>query len=168
MAGKPKALSILGVALDLLQIGFALLVTVLITWKLMNVERQGVELKSSCLLDGSDSSDFLTGSAFCVYGVVVAVVSIIVNAVFGCLRKITKCVTLNACAASNIVSVIGDAALGVWWAVAFALFVRRGTAANGLGWPERDARNGVIASAFGAMAAFWADVVVTIVGIAMS
>lgn len=167
MPNKPKALSVIGVALDLLQIAFAIIVTVLVSWKLTGIEVDGVQLKSSCLLNGSDDG-FLSGSAFCVYGILVGVISLIANAIFGCLRSFTKCITLNACAASSIVSVIGDTALGIWWAVAFALFVKRGTDANDLGWPERSARDGVIACAFGAMIGFWADVVITIVGVAMS
>lgn len=167
MGNKPKALSVIGVALDLLQILFAMIVLVFVSWKLTGVEIEGLELKSSCLLNGSDAG-FLSGSVFCIYAILVGVISLIANAIFGCLSKVTKCVTLNVCAASSFVSVIGDTALGVWWAVAFALFVRRGTAANDLGWPERGARDAVIASAFGGMIAFWADVVITIVGVIMS
>lgn len=64
--------------------------------------------------------------------------------------------------ASKVVEVVGDTALTIWWAVAFAMFVRRGSAANELGWPQRAARDGVIAAAFGGMIAFAADVLVTI------
>lgn len=70
--------------------------------------------------------------------------------------------------ASNIVDVIGDTALTVWWAIAFAMFVRRGTAANELGWPQRAARDGVIAAAFGGMLAFAADVLVSIFEVVLS
>lgn len=167
MEGKPRALSVVGVALDILQIVFAILVVVLVSWKLTNVEVDGISVKSSCILNGSDDS-FLGGTGFCVYAIVVGLASLIVNVIFGCLRKLTKCLTLNMCAASNVVTVIGDTILGIWWAFAFGLFVKRGTAATNLGFPERGARDGVIAAAFGAMIAFFADVVVTVVGVAMS
>lgn len=167
MEGKPKALSVLGVALDVLQVGFAILVVVLVSWKLTNVSIEGLSLKSSCILNGSDDG-FLGGAAFCAYAIVVGIASLVANAIFGCLRKLTNCLTLNMCAASSVVTVIGDTLLGVWWAFAFGLFVRRGTAANSLDLPERGARDGVIAAAFGAMISFFADVVITVVATAMS
>lgn len=148
--------------LDLLQLIFSLLVIVLTAWRLTDFDVEGTSVSSSCLLDGSKDSGFLTGTQFCAYAIVVGVVSFLVTAIFGCIRKIFKCITLNVCGASRIISVIGDIAVGVWWTVAFVLFVRRGRAANNLGWPERTARDGVIAASFGAMVAFYADAIVTI------
>lgn len=165
---KSAAVSVLGVTLDLLQAAFALVVLVVTSWKLFDGNVDGFKIDGSCLLDGSGSSDAISGTRFCVFAVAVAVISLIANFVFSCVGKVFKCVTLNACAASKLVSIVGDTALGVWWTVAFALFVRRGTAANSLGWPERSARDGVIAASFGAMVAFYADVVVTVCGMVMS
>lgn len=166
--GKSTGLKILGVALDILQMVFALLVVVLTSWKLLNVSAEGINLTSSCALDGSDSDDAISGTRFCAYAISVGVISFIASLIFTCIKNIFKCVTLNVCKASRVIAVIGDTALGIWWVVAFIFFVQRGTAANRLGWPERPARDGVIASAFGAMAAFFSDVIVTLCSAAQS
>lgn len=159
---KSKVTTVIGFALDILQMIFALVVVALTSWKLLDIEVEGVRFASSCYLDGSGKTGAFTGTQFCVYAIAVGIVSFVANAIFGCIKHICKCVTMNACAASNIVGIIGDTVLGVWWVIAFALFVQRGTAANGLLFPERGARNAVIASSFGAFAAFFADVFVTV------
>lgn len=167
---RPKFTSILGVALDILQILFATAVVILVSWKLTNVDINivGLDFNAQCLLDGSDGEPPFSGVRFCIYAAAVGVISLIVNVIFNCIIKFFKCITLNACFASNVLAIAGDIALAIWWGVAFALFVVRGTKANNLDWPERTARDGVIGCAFGALAAFAADAIVTIVGIAMS
>lgn len=170
---KSKAVSILGVALDILQTLLALIVVITTSWKLTNVDLtdiglNGPKINTKCLFDGSNLEGPLTGTGFCAYAIAVGIISLLVNLVFSCIGKLCKCVTLNACFASKVVATVGDVILTVWWAVAFTLFVRRGTAANELGWPQRAARDGVIAAAFAAMLAFAADVVVSVIVIASS
>lgn len=162
--GKSKGTSVIGAILDLLQIAIAIGVVVLTSWRLLDVsvDVEGKELQTTCVLDGSGSSDFISGNRFCAYAIAVGILSLLVSVIFGCIRNCFKCVTLNACAASNLIAIVNDAILTVWWAVAFTLFVQRGTAANDLGWPNRSERDGVIALAFGGILAFAIDAIVTV------
>lgn len=164
---KPNVSSVLFAALDLLQIAFALVVIAITAWKLLNVDINigETDFSSKCLLDGSKSDDALSGTRLCAYAIAVGVISLLVSIIFACIRNCVKCITLNACGANKIVSVVGDAALAVWWGIAFAILVRRGTAANNLNWPEKTARDGVIAASFGALAAFGIDCIGTIVSL---
>lgn len=169
MGEKSKFTKILGVALDILQFVFAALVVVLVSWKLTNVSITNLtNVNSNCLLDGTDSEGPISGVGFCVYAIIVGLVSIIANAIFTCIGNCANCVTLKACMANKVVGILGDTLLAVWWGLAFALFVRRGTTANELDWPERTARDGVIAAAFGGMLSFAGDVIVSIIAIARS
>lgn len=151
---------IVGAALDLLQVATAIGVVVLVSWRMLNVDIQGRTLDTKCVLDGAKLDDALSGTNFCIYGIGVGIASLIALFVFGFVRKVFKCVTLNACAASKLVSIVGDAVQIVWWAAAFTLFFQRGTAANDLGYPRRTERDGIIALAFGGIVFFLADVVV--------
>lgn len=161
-ANKPKWASAVGAVFDLLQIAIAIAVIVLTSWRLLKIDVRGPsEIETVCVLDGSNSSDFISGTRFCAYAIAVGVISLLVSMIFGCVRNIFKCVTCNACAASRIVDIISDVALAVWWGAAFALFVRRGGAANDLGWPNRTERDGVIALAFGGMVTFIVDAAIT-------
>lgn len=166
--GKSAPIKIFGVALDILQIVFAILVITLTSWRLLNVNVEGFDVDTKCLLDGSSGDGVLTGSKFCIYAIMVGVISLLANIIFGCVGKIFKCITANVCGASRIIQILGDTALGVWWTVAFVFFIQRGTAANNLDWPETAARNGVIAGSFGGLISFFLDVVVTVCGMAGS
>lgn len=148
--------------LDLLQIAIAIGVVVLTSWRLLNVKVDNLNFDSSCVLDGSGSTDAISGTRFCAYAIAVGIVSLLVSVIFGCVRNVFKCVTLDACAASQLVSLLGDALLAIWWGVAFALFVKRGTAANDIGLPNRTERDGVIALGFGGTVVFALDALITI------
>ena len=166
---KSTPLKIIRLALDLLQIALAILVVVLVSWRLIKISDFKVDdVKVECLLDGSEDTGAFTGTGFCIYAIAVGVISLIASAIFGCIRNCFKCITANVCGASRIIDIVADTALGVWWTVAFVFFLRRGTAANGLDWPEKAARDGVIAASFGALASFFADVIVTICSMAVS
>lgn len=162
MPSKKGTFKVLGTALDILQIAFAVLVTALVSWRLLNVDVEGTNVDSNCLLDGSVEPGLLPGSQFCIYAIAVGIISLLVSVIFGCIAKVFSCVTLNLCKANKIVDVVADIALGAWWTVAFVLFVRRGTDANEMGFPETPARNGVIAAAFGAMASFYTSAILTV------
>ena len=159
---KPKCTDILCGALNILQVLFALVVVGVTSWKLVDVDISAARLSSACALGKTDPGDTFDGSKLCVYAIAVGVVSLLVSIVLACIRNVVKCVTLNACGANKIVAVIGDAALAVWWGIAFAIVLSRGRAANAAGFEERAARDGVIAATFGAMAAFALDAVITI------
>lgn len=165
---KKGAVKVVGVALDIIQIALAVVVIVLTSWKLLDLEVEGINVESTCYLDGGGSDNKFSGTAFCIYAICVGVVSVIANAIFSCLTRIFKCLTLNACGCSKLLSVVTDSALGIWWLVAFVLFVQRGTAANELDWPERASRDGVIAASCGAMVAFFVDAIVSFYGVTLS
>lgn len=167
MASKDKR-SCLEILLDIAQIAIAIAVVVLTSWRLFSVEVEGTSVDGKCVLDGSESDDFLSGTRFCLYAIAVGVLSLLVNAVFGCVRGAFKCITLNACAASKFVTLVGDFVQVVWWGLAFALFLRRGRAANDLGYPNRTERDAVIGLAFGGMIAFAADAICAITGFVMT
>lgn len=157
---KKATTKVLSLALDIIQVACAICVIVLTSWRLINVDREGLKLNTDCLLDGSGRKGAFTGGQFCAYVIAVAVISLIFNAIVGCARNICKCITVGGCGSSRLISIVGDTVLVVWWAIAFYFVVRRGTAANNLDWPEKPARDGVIAATFGAMAAYFADIVV--------
>ncbi|KAI0562195.1 hypothetical protein FGB62_64g144 [Gracilaria domingensis] len=159
MAKKPVT-KVLSLALDLIQIACALVVIVVTSWRLLKIDRDGLDFQSTCLLDGSGRDGTFTGTQFCAYVIVVGGISLIFNAIVGCARNIFRCITAGACGASRLISIAGDTILTIWWGVAFYFVVRRGVAANNADWPERAARDGVIAATFGAMAAYAADIIV--------
>lgn len=154
-----KGPTIMGAILDLLEVAVAITVVVLTSWRMLNVDVEGTSLDTSCALDGSGADDFISGTRFCVYAILVGVVSLVALGIFKFVRKLFKCVTLNVCAASRLVSIVGDLLQVAWWAVAFALFVRRGTSANDIGLPNRTERDAIIACAFGGMVFFALDVI---------
>lgn len=153
-----KGPAIVGAILDLLEVAVAITVVVLTSWRMLNVSVEGTNLDTSCVLDGSGSDDLISGTNFCIYAILVGVVSLLALGIFKFVRKLFKCVTLNACSASRLVSIVGDVLQSAWWAVAFALFLRRGTAANDLDLPNQTERDAIIACAFGGMLFFAADV----------
>lgn len=181
---KPTWAKIVGAILDLLQVAIALAVIVLTAWKLLDIKVNTENLNpdnllndkndsttnssneiigTGCVLDAPDEDDGEpSGITFCLYAIGVGVASLVVNMMFACVRNVVKCVSCDACAASRIVAVIGDVALAVWWGVAFALFVRRGGKANDADLPNRQERDSVIALAFGGMAAYAADAIITL------
>lgn len=163
MAGKSALTTALSIIFSVLQLAFALVVGVVTGTKLLDVDRTGIEFDTNCLLDGSKGSGFLTGTQFCVYAILVAIISVVATWIFGCIRHCFKCITFNACGASKLLDVVGNTILLVWWIVAFVLFFQRGRAANDLGWPEKQSRDWVIAASFGAAAAFLGDIIVSIV-----
>lgn len=163
MAGKSTVTTTLSIIFSVLQLVFAFAVAIIVGTKLLDVDRTGLEFDTNCLLDGSKGTGFLTGTQFCVYAILVAVISVVATWVFGCVRHCFKCITFNACGASKLLDVIGNAVLLAWWIVAFVLFLQRGRAANNLGWPEKQSRDWVIAASFGAAAAFLGDIIVSVV-----
>ena len=160
--GRSKPVSILRFALQILQVGFSITVIVLIFWKLFNVDIEGFNLDTNCLLDGSGRSDAISGTKFCIFTVGAAFASLLVASILGCLGTCAKCFGLKACAVPDVISLIGNIALGIWWTAIFILVLQRGRAANNLGWPERAARDWVIAASFGATFAFFADAVIAV------
>lgn len=123
----------------------------------------GEIIGTGCVLDAPDETDNeLAGIKLFMYAIAVGVLSLVVNMVFACVCNVVKRVSCDACAASRVVDIVGAAAPAVWWGIAFALFVRRGGAANDAGLPNKTERDGVIALAFGGMTAFAADAVITL------
>lgn len=165
---KTAPMRVASAVLNLVQFALALLVIVLVSWKMMRVNVDNLQVNSRCLIDGSGKSGSLRGVRFCAYLIGVGVVSIVASAVLGCATKCLSCLTANVCGISGFVSIIIDAALGLWWAVAFALTVTRGVAANKAGYPEVDARNGIIAATFFASLSFFLDILLTLRGLTAS
>lgn len=168
--GKGAPLKVLGVVLDLVQAALAILLIALVTWKMMRVrvDRRDLEFDTRCLLDGSGGKGAFNGMTFCVYAVIVGLVSLIAKALLACLGRCVACVTAGACGIKDFFSIATDVLLAVWWGIAFALFVQRGIAANDRGFPEETARNGIIATAFGALLSFSLDIVFTVCGLTSS
>ncbi len=163
------ATKVIGFVLDLVQTALAILVIVLVSWKMMQVSRTEVlKIKTKCLLDGSGQTGTLRGTQFCVYALAVGFVSLIASSLLGCANRCLGCITANACGITNFVSIVIDAVLLVWWAIAFILFANRGIAANNANFPQEPARNGIIAAAFGAALSFALDIIFTACGIAAS
>lgn len=158
---------VLGMALDIMQVALALLVVVLVTWKMMRFARgPGISVNTRCLLDGTGKSGRLRGMEFCVYAAAVGIISLIATSILRCANRCLGCLTANACGMTNFGEIIIDILLFVWWAIAFALFSNRGIAANNKNFPQTSSRNIVIASAFGCAASFALDVLFTVCGIA--
>ncbi len=167
--GKLKGCTkILVAALNLVQAALALLVVVLVAWKMMNVERKGLQVNASCLLDGTGKTGRLRGTEFCVYAIAVGLVSLIATAILRCANSCLGCMTANACGITNFGSMLIDIVMFVWWALAFALFFNRGVAANNATpqYPEKPSRDIIIAAAFGNAASFALSVVLTACGMA--
>lgn len=152
--------------LNLFQVAFAILVVYITSARLLNVQAETkTSLYSYCLLGdpaNDSASDKLAGSRLCIYAIAVGVIACIATLIVCCLRNLVKCATCDICGASRIVDIIADAALFLWWLIAFIIFVRRGTAANDAGVPRATERNAVIGIAFGAMLSFALDIAVTI------
>lgn len=166
MAKIRQCTRVLGMALDLVQAALAILVVVLVTWRMVRVSRNNLTITSRCLLDGTDQKGPLRGASFCAYAVAVGIISLIATAILRCANRCLGCVTANACGITNFGEILIDIVLFTWWAIAFALFANRGVPANHKNFPHESARNGIIAAAFGAAASFALDVVFTVCGIA--
>lgn len=163
-----------GLVLDLVQAALALLVVVLVSWKMFRVTRtdlvsfKSLPVKVGCLLDGTGKTGMLHGTRFCVYMLAVGLISLIATSVLRCANRCLGCITADACGITNFVSILIDALLLAWWAVAFVLVVSRGQAANKANLSQEPARNGIIAASFGAAFSFFLDILFTTCGIAAS
>ena len=159
---------VIGFALDIAQFAIAIVLLVL-AFRITFPEPIDLRnLNTHCLLDGSGGAGTLTGIQFCAYILAVGFVSIIASAILGCLTRCVGCFTANICGVKGFLSIVADAVLVVWWAVAFVLVLKRGTAANERGWPHAPLRNGIIATTFGGALLFFLDIIVTIVELCMS
>lgn len=152
-------------ALHILQVLFALLVVVLVVWKMIRVDRQqALKFHTRCLLDGTGQSGRLRGVEFCIYAVSVGIISLIATAVLRCANGCLGCLTFNACGIANFGSMLIATVMFAWWIIAFALFLDRGIPANEKAIGDVGARNVIIASSFGAAASFFLEVVFTCCG----
>lgn len=153
-------------ALNLIQAALAILVVVLVSWKMMNVTRQGLRVNAKCLLDGTGKTGRLRGTEFCIYAIAVGLVSLIATAILRCANSCLGCMTANACGITNLGSMLIDIVMFAWWALAFALFVNRGVPANNAKYPHEHERNIIIAAAFGNAASFALSTILTACGLA--
>lgn len=167
--GRKSAVSILSSALRLIQVGASIAIIVLVSAKLFKANLDTSEVISprfstKCLLDTGTSS-FLPGAKFCVGLIVFAIASLLFSSVMSCAKVIFSCFTANVCGLSNIITVVTDVILAVLWGIAFVLTLRRGNAANDAGYPRRDYREGVIASAGIATISYALDSIVSLCGV---
>ena len=170
MGSGKTPFKILGVVLDIMQSALAILLVALVSWKMLrvNISKSEFNFDTKCLLDGSAKDGILTGVSFCAYAIAVGVVSLVANCLLSLMKMCLGCLTAGACGIKDFFSILSDTLLAIWWGVAFALIVQRGTDANEKGFPEETARNGIIATAFGGMMSFVLDIVFTVCGLVAS
>lgn len=156
---------VLKAALHLLQAALAILIVVLVVWRMMRVSKgTGIQLNVQCWLDGTGKTGPLYGTTFCVFAICVALVSLIASGILRCANSCLGCLTANACGIANFGEMIIDIILFTWWAVAFALFLNRGVPANNKGWEREHPRNIIIAAAAGEAVSFALSVLLTCCG----
>jgi len=153
-------------ALHLVEAILAILIVVLVVWKMMRVSpaKDRLAVNIQCYLDGTGKKGRLYGNEFCIYAICVAIVSLLATAILRCANSCLGCLTANACGIAHLGEMIIDLILFTWWAVAFALFLNRGVPANNLGYEREGPRNIIIAAACGEAVSFFLSVLLTCCG----
>ena len=89
----------------------------------------------TCRLDFSCCSDAISGIKSFMFTVGAAAASLFVASILDCLGTCAKCFELKACAVPELIFIIGNKALCIWWTAIFILVLQRGRASKQLRMP---------------------------------